>query len=435
MWGGIFLETIFTGNYTFGFLSNRSNNLLHLTHWQYWFWFWFSWYLGLYYIIFMNFFFKRTIFAHPKIATSFRSHGKWGDLLVCAVPLSWCFNILINSNFLLRLVEWQHASTYFSLRVRGKQWYWLYLVESTFFQKIKETRQIGWAHWTMPSESLNQTTKELHRLLQKESNSVLWTKNLTPVKSIGTVENLNLPFNPVSFKQPLLPDNESINLSLNNHLAVESLRLNKAILGSSWFYKTQLNFKSNGSPINFDIQFAQLNNQTSLTDLYKTTQTPAKFSNEILTAVFKQKRFSYSPGNQTKNTLITSSPTRSNLNTISPSETNAFIFNKRLLRTNKILLLPTNVNISVITNSFDVIHSWFIPGLGLKLDCVPGRSTQHTLHIMTPGFYYGQCAEICGRYHHHMPIRICAVSTPHFLFWWANKGVQGITKTHFSNIS
>lgn len=99
------LETIFSGNYVFGFLTNRSNNLLHLTHWQYWFWFFFTWFIILYYIIFINFFFKRSQAYNMKISTSFRSHGKWGDFIVCLVPISWCLNILTNSNFILRLVE------------------------------------------------------------------------------------------------------------------------------------------------------------------------------------------------------------------------------------------------------------------------------------------------------------------------------------------
>lgn len=88
---------------------------------------------------------------------------------------------------------------------------------------------------------------------------------------------------------------------------------------------------------------------------------------------------------------------------------------RRLLRTKRTLVLPAHVNITVITNSYDVVHSWFIPGLGLKLDCVPGRSTHHTLYVDNVGFYYGQCAEICGRYHHHMPIRVCAIPFEQFL--------------------
>jgi len=90
---------------------------------------------------------------------------------------------------------------------------------------------------------------------------------------------------------------------------------------------------------------------------------------------------------------------------------------KRLLRVKRTLVLPAHVNITLITNSYDIIHSWFIPGLGIKIDCVPGRSTHHTFFIDNVGFYYGQCAEICGRYHHHMPIRVCALPFEHFLVW------------------
>jgi heme/copper-type cytochrome/quinol oxidase subunit 2 len=90
---------------------------------------------------------------------------------------------------------------------------------------------------------------------------------------------------------------------------------------------------------------------------------------------------------------------------------------RRILRTKRTLVLPSHINITVITNSYDVVHSWFVPSLGVKMDCVPGRSTHHVLFIDSVGFYYGQCAEICGRYHHHMPIRICALPFEHFLLW------------------
>jgi hypothetical protein len=90
-------------------------------------------------------------------------------------------------------------------------------------------------------------------------------------------------------------------------------------------------------------------------------------------------------------------------------------FSRRMLRTKKTLILPSHVNVTIVTNSYDVVHSWFIPGLGIKLDCVPGRSTHHSFYSDSVGFYYGQCAEICGRYHHHMPIRICLLPFEHFV--------------------
>ena len=90
---------------------------------------------------------------------------------------------------------------------------------------------------------------------------------------------------------------------------------------------------------------------------------------------------------------------------------------RRLLRTKKTLVIPAHVNLTLITNSYDVVHSWFIPALGVKIDCVPGRSTHHTFYCDSVGFFYGQCAEICGRYHHHMPIRLCSLPFEHFLVW------------------
>lgn len=103
---------------------------------------------------------------------------------------------------------------------------------------------------------------------------------------------------------------------------------------------------------------------------------------------------------------------------------------RRLLRTKRTLILPAHINITLIASSYDVVHSWFVPGLGLKIDCVPGRSNHLTLYIDNIGFYYGQCAEICGRYHHHMPIRVCALNYEHFLLWWQVKGLPRMYRSN-----
>jgi heme/copper-type cytochrome/quinol oxidase subunit 2 len=111
------------------------------------------------------------------------------------------------------------------------------------------------------------------------------------------------------------------------------------------------------------------------------------------------------------------------------SENTSILTSRRLLRTKRTLVLPAHVNLTAVTNSYDVVHSWFIPGLGLKMDCIPGRSTHHTFHIDNVGFYYGQCAEVCGRFHHHMPIRICALPYEHFLVWWNTFGLPKLLFT------
>lgn len=90
----------------------------------------------------------------------------------------------------------------------------------------------------------------------------------------------------------------------------------------------------------------------------------------------------------------------------------------RLLQVHKSVCLPVFTNISVVTCSRDVIHSWFIPGMNIKLDCVPGRSTLHVVKIQRTGLYYGQCTEVCGRKHFMMPIMLHAVDSPKFILWW-----------------
>lgn len=58
----------------------------------------------------------------------------------------------------------------------------------------------------------------------------------------------------------------------------------------------------------------------------------------------------------------------------------------------------------VLITSNDVLHSWAIPSLGIKMDAVPGRLNQLYLYVLSSGMYYGQCSELCGINHGFMPI-------------------------------
>ncbi len=78
----------------------------------------------------------------------------------------------------------------------------------------------------------------------------------------------------------------------------------------------------------------------------------------------------------------------------------------RLLTVDNHLPLPTKVNIRALITSADVLHSWSIPSLGVKLDACPGRLNQTSMFIEREGFYYGQCSELCGVNHGFMPIGI-----------------------------
>lgn len=82
----------------------------------------------------------------------------------------------------------------------------------------------------------------------------------------------------------------------------------------------------------------------------------------------------------------------------------------RLLEVDNQLVVPTNTHVRCILTSADVIHSWAVPSLGVKLDCVPGRLNQTSFLAYREGVFYGQCSEICGANHAFMPIAVKAVS-------------------------
>jgi len=92
---------------------------------------------------------------------------------------------------------------------------------------------------------------------------------------------------------------------------------------------------------------------------------------------------------------------------------------KRLLSTDVPVVLPVETNISILVTANDVIHSWAVPPLGIKIDAVPGRVNETWFRINKPGIYYGQCSEICGKDHAFMPVEIWAVEKDVFAQWSA----------------
>ena len=72
----------------------------------------------------------------------------------------------------------------------------------------------------------------------------------------------------------------------------------------------------------------------------------------------------------------------------------------RRLRVTRGVCLPADYPIHIICGSKDVIHSWAVPGLGIKIDCIPGYNSHRRVLFRWRGLYWGQCMEVCGRYHH-----------------------------------
>ncbi len=571
MWGNIFTEVIVQSNFHIGFSNNKSDILIHLGQWQYWWWFWFSFLWSFYYLVILRIVRFRTLKFRPRIATTLKPHGKWGDLLVGIIPVSWCANILSNSSFLLRMIEWQNEGGLFTVRIRGKQWYWVYKFEvKTFVDILTSPKNIGRNKWCIYTPGDMQTSNDYIHIIQlrlqnkwvkKYWNKYFATESrednfhlVSADEKLRTffldhtymVANKELHDNTTS--KPKFIYNEDLNTHINNTVDISD---NKIVLwnhrdskhiDNNWYVRVQNKaenweekvvsdikdqfslenyqenpfFKSNKA-IDFyddsrDDQFDEFDNFSNITsniltknvyENYKSyfykyqdynqinrwtkKQTGILYPIRLLKnylddtttnmldirfidnetsihpkilphnsyLVFKQKRYlrkkvilprvrylrdEFGAIDKSKKIRF-SGKLHLHDNTFSFYDFNAtarykrlkkqkirdeltnILLSRRLLRTRRTLVLPAHTNLTLITNSFDVIHSWFVPGLGLKLDCIPGRSTHHTFYIDNVGFYYGQCAEICGRYHHHMPIRICALPFEHFLIWWHTFGL------------
>jgi cytochrome c oxidase subunit 2 len=89
----------------------------------------------------------------------------------------------------------------------------------------------------------------------------------------------------------------------------------------------------------------------------------------------------------------------------------------RLLEVDNRIVVPIQLEIRLLVTAADVIHSWTIPSIGIKIDAIPGRLNQLGFTRNRPGVYYGQCSEICGANHSFIPIAIEVVDTKSFIRW------------------
>jgi len=89
----------------------------------------------------------------------------------------------------------------------------------------------------------------------------------------------------------------------------------------------------------------------------------------------------------------------------------------RLLDVDNRIILPNNNQIRILVTAADVLHSWTIPALGVKIDATPGRLNQTNFFINRSGLFFGQCSEICGANHRFIPIVIERIPLKNFIKW------------------
>jgi cytochrome c oxidase subunit II len=91
----------------------------------------------------------------------------------------------------------------------------------------------------------------------------------------------------------------------------------------------------------------------------------------------------------------------------------------RLLGVDNPIEVPVNKVVEIETTGADVIHSWALPQMGVKMDAIPGRLNHTWFKATKVGTFYGECSELCGVRHAFMPIEVKVVSEPDYQAWLA----------------
>ena len=99
------------------------------------------------------------------------------------------------------------------------------------------------------------------------------------------------------------------------------------------------------------------------------------------------------------------------------------------------MVVPTNTTVSLDVVSSDVVHSWWVPELGGKVQAVPGYHSYTWFKIPHPGVFHGQCAFMCGSGHARMIATVRAVSPPQFEEWLANQKREIAAANHEAQIA
>jgi heme/copper-type cytochrome/quinol oxidase subunit 2 len=116
------------------------------------------------------------------------------------------------------------------------------------------------------------------------------------------------------------------------------------------------------------------------------------------------------------------------------------VYNMIRLQSNGAVAMPIQTRLHILAHSRDVIHSWAIPSAGIKIDCIPGYTSHRITSFTNPGIYWGQCMEICGRFHHWMPIVVYFMRRDLFFLWCTHfscgkktKNMWGINDRQFTD--
>ena len=93
-------------------------------------------------------------------------------------------------------------------------------------------------------------------------------------------------------------------------------------------------------------------------------------------------------------------------------------FNAKLPYSYYEMVVPSNTTVVLRISAYDVIHSWWIPSLGGKVDAVPGYTTYTWFKVPSANhLFHGQCAQLCGRQHAFMKAVVKVVTPAQYQEW------------------
>jgi cytochrome c oxidase subunit 2 len=99
-------------------------------------------------------------------------------------------------------------------------------------------------------------------------------------------------------------------------------------------------------------------------------------------------------------------------------------FNSKLPYSYQEMVVPANTTVVLVIQSTDVIHSWWVPSLGGKVDAVPGYTTYTWFKVPHPGTYHGQCAQLCGRNHAAMTAFVHVIPADQYSSWLSTQSSE-----------
>jgi cytochrome c oxidase subunit 2 len=102
----------------------------------------------------------------------------------------------------------------------------------------------------------------------------------------------------------------------------------------------------------------------------------------------------------------------------------------RLLSVDEPLVVPIDTDVQFLVTGTDVIHSWYVPSIGVNRAAVPGRTNEAWSRFIHEGVFYGQCSKICGLNHGYMPIEVRVVSKDKFKAWADMAKASGVDKAN-----